>query len=182
MSTPSSPVDRAVALLTGTRFLVVATSGETGDPWAATVNHVVADDGTLLFCSSPRSLHSRHVISRSDIAATVYHLDPDPEANDSVQLRGHCAPAAAEDLSRLHTEFFTKDFPDTATRTQMTIPLIRFHPGGTHQIYVTEISECWVRDHKAWQDRQEDSRTPVPLDELVTRLAAAARTSYQQIP
>lgn len=172
MSSFTDLADRAVAILCGQRFLVLSTCDASGMPWAATVNHVVSDCGALLFCSSPNALHSQHIAEQPVVAATAYHLDPDPDSIDSVQLRGICAPAAREDLPRLHTEFFVKDFPEPAVRAAMTIPMARFEAGGTHQLYTIAITECWVRDHQAWRDDQIDRRVSVSIKSLVARLNA----------
>jgi uncharacterized protein YhbP (UPF0306 family) len=170
----STTVERAVTLLTCSRFLVLATTdpvGETG-PWAATVNYVVSDTGTLLFGSAPDALHSRHIGAQSQVAATVYHAGSEPEATDGVQLRGRCAPVTADELPRLHHEFFVKDFPNPDVRAEVlsVLPLARFEPGGTHRLYAITLTECWVRDQTAWSQTQIDRRIPVPVGSLINAL------------
>lgn len=170
-------IERAAALLIGSRFLVLATanSADRAGPWIATVNYVVSSAGTLLFCSAPHALHSQHIGVQPEVAVTVYHIDPDPDKIDGAQLRGQCVPVPEDELPGLHEEFFVKNFPDPEIRTQVMLPLANFQPGGTHQLYAITITECWVRDHTAWRDHRADRRLPIPIDSLITALVAPSR-------
>ncbi|MEV6028664.1 pyridoxamine 5'-phosphate oxidase family protein [Streptomyces sp. NPDC052036] len=166
-----SPVQRATALLTGSRFLVLATADATG-PWAATVNHVVSRAGALLFCSPPQSRHGRHIADRPVIAATAYLVGPGQTPLDGVQLRGRCTPAGEDELTALHEEFFTRAFPDDAVRDQALIALRDFGPAAAYQLYTIEITQCWVRDLQARRCERAERRLSVPVPDLVVALRA----------
>ncbi|NIY69349.1 pyridoxamine 5'-phosphate oxidase family protein [Streptomyces malaysiensis] len=171
MTGDPSPAQRAAALITGSRFLVLATADAAG-PWAATVNHVAGQTGSLLFCSSPRSRHSQHIASRPMIAATAYMVGPGQNPLDGVQLCGRCTPASEDELTRLHREFFVRAYPDTAARDQTHIALRDFGPAAAYQLYTIEITQCWVRDLQARQRERAERRLPVPVPDLVAALRA----------
>ncbi|MEV0675138.1 pyridoxamine 5'-phosphate oxidase family protein [Actinosynnema sp. NPDC050436] len=173
-------VERAADLLLSSRFLVLGTaSGDpAGDPWVAAVNHVVADDGRLLFCSSPAARHSGHVAAHPVVAVTAYRVGPAPGDVDGFQARGRCAVVPPDELAARHHEFFLKDFPDPAVRAQVLIDPARFAEGGTHRLYAVRLDECWVRDPHSWGRDQTDRRLPVPVPDLVRRLGERARSAY----
>jgi uncharacterized protein YhbP (UPF0306 family) len=164
-------VGRAAALLLGSRFLVLATADATG-PWAATVNHVVSAAGTLLFCSDPRSRHIRQLAATRVVAATTYTTEPGQVPLDGVQLRGRCSRVGFGQLADRHEEFFTKSYPDPATRVRSLIPLRNFRSSPGFRLYEIDILGCWVRDLRARREERLERRTRVPLLALRAALAA----------
>ncbi|WP_051023299.1 pyridoxamine 5'-phosphate oxidase family protein [Nocardia pneumoniae] len=169
-------VDRAVTLLTRSRFLTLATSdpADRTGPWVATVRYVVSDTGTLLFGSVLDARHSRHIEAQPQVAATVWHLGADPEVTDSVQMHGWCTRVPADEAPRLHEQLLAKGFPNPDTRAEALsgLPLARFQPGGTHRLYTITPTDCWVRDKTAWHQTHIDRRIKVPTDNLINRLRA----------
>ncbi|MYW93001.1 pyridoxamine 5'-phosphate oxidase family protein [Amycolatopsis rubida] len=168
--TNDDPARRAATLLKTIPFLVLATSGQDG-PWSATLNHVIAHDATLLFCSHPASRHTIHIGANSTVSATGYQVRDDQL--DGVQLRGTCEPVPRDQLAALHREFWEKAFPDARQRENVMVGLEDFGPSSARDLYAVSVTEAWVRDTEAWAREGKDLRVPVDLPALTAFLKDA---------
>lgn len=171
MPTEPSALERALKLIRGSRYMVLATASGVG-PWAATINYVVSSGGQLLYYSSPAARHSRDIGVTSVIAAAIYSVGPDGDA-DGLQLTGQCKVITSSSaIDDAHQQYYLRNFADPDIRSEWLIDRSQFDEGGTHRFYTVDIEECWVIDIEQWPLSKVDLRLAIPVEELVKELKA----------
>jgi uncharacterized protein YhbP (UPF0306 family) len=87
--------ERVLAYLAAHNTVSLATVGEDGQPWAATVFYVnVGTD--LYFLSEPKTRHSQNILATSRVAATINEDYRDWQQIKGIQLEGQAAEVSGK--------------------------------------------------------------------------------------
>jgi uncharacterized protein YhbP (UPF0306 family) len=169
MPTQSIALGRALKLIRGSRYMVLATSSASA-PWAATINYIVNAEGQLVYYSSPLAQHSRHIGTAGDVAAAIFSVSAGGDV-DGLQLTGRCQMVTdALVLEDIHEQYYLRNFPDPNDRSEWLIERTQFGDGGTHRFYTIDIKACWIIDIDQWPVDKVDRRLAIPVEELIKQL------------
>jgi uncharacterized protein YhbP (UPF0306 family) len=89
-----SDVDR---VLTTSRYLVLATADEHGQPWATPVFFAPLDPTRVCWVSAPDSRHSRNIAHRTAVAITVFDSTVEVGRGEAAYFDADAAPATPDE-------------------------------------------------------------------------------------
>jgi nitroimidazol reductase NimA-like FMN-containing flavoprotein (pyridoxamine 5'-phosphate oxidase superfamily) len=78
--------DIARSVLDGGTYVVLATAGRQGTPWASPVWYAMADYRTLYWVSHPGARHSQNIVERPRIAMVVFDSTVPPGTGQGVYM------------------------------------------------------------------------------------------------
>lgn len=144
-------VEIASSIIDSNRYMTLATSDETGRPWASPVWYAPRGYWEFFWVSSPEARHSRNLATRPELAIVIF---------DSHQPGGWHAvymSAVAEELEGAEVEQGIEVFSRKSRAQEMrawTGEDVR--PPARHRLYRATASEHFVLD-------PHDQRLPVTL-------------------
>jgi uncharacterized protein YhbP (UPF0306 family) len=83
-------------LLAQHRYLVLATAGGDGRPWATPVFYAADGEHRILWVSAPDSRHSRNIAARPDVAITVFDTGAPIGGAEALYLEATAEPVAGD--------------------------------------------------------------------------------------
>ncbi|MFJ8894432.1 pyridoxamine 5'-phosphate oxidase family protein [Leifsonia sp. NPDC102414] len=142
-------IERVVA---ATRYLVIASVGDDGRPWATPVFFALVGEDRLCWVSSPDSRHSRNIAARPEVALTVF---------DSTVAVGHAEAAYFDARAYPAPE---AAIPDALHALNRRLPPDRqldpddLAPAGSLVLYLADIAHRYllVRGGDAQQGNELD--------------------------
>ncbi|EPH43890.1 pyridoxamine 5'-phosphate oxidase family protein [Streptomyces aurantiacus] len=170
-ATPDELAARTLRLLDGTRYLTLATSSPSGDPWSAALHYEWQPDPLrLLFCSSHRTRHGADIAANAQVAGSLFVTGAATDVAiapvEGAQFTGGCAEVPEDELARTHGYFFETVFPDPEVRAEWALPLEAFGPPGVHRLYRITVDRWWLIDLRTWAEDKIDRRVEMPLSAL----------------
>lgn len=143
-----NPVDRAAAVLRDNSYFVLATTDSTG-PWAAALAYTLKAPDRLYFVSSRASRHARSIEATGTVAGVIYDSRAETADVESIQFSGSAVQVMDASTIEAALECNAADL-ETLTAA-----------GATKALYEVTITDAFVLDQAAWEERQEDAREPV---------------------
>lgn len=160
-------VDRSDFLIENARFMTLATRGADGRAWASTVNYVpLREPLRLLWYSLRRAQHSRNIETDPAVSASIFMTGLAGLGLDGAQFTGEAHPVGPDELERLSTFYYERNFPDEEVRREWLLPLDEFRGSGPRRFYVVEVDAWWLLDIDQWLVDMNDQRIAVDLDAI----------------
>lgn len=153
-----SPEQRAAAILTAQRFVVIGTADAAG-PWTAAAQYRLVPRG-LYVESDLGSRHARAIAGSGTASGVVYDSSAAVADADGVQLAFSARevdatkPAVREVLAaRLPRDACPADALDAEVAAVLAVP--------TKRLYTLDVERAYVFDRDAWRSRGTDARQEV---------------------
>ncbi|MFF5832940.1 pyridoxamine 5'-phosphate oxidase family protein [Streptomyces bacillaris] len=164
-------VGRTEQLLTGARYLNLATVSPDGSPWVATVEYAwLGGPLRFLYGSATGSRHSRHLASSPAVAGSLFVAGGaaglDVGAVDGAQFTGVCREVGPAELDAYYAVFYEAVFPDGREREQWMLPRSSLRAPAGHRLYLVEVRQWWLIDTRTWEQDRIDRRIEVPVTEF----------------
>ncbi len=136
-------LEQARVFLNHSRTAALATADEHGRPHAANLQVAANAALNLLWVSSPKSLHSRHLMHRPEAAVTVYGHDDQVLQIHGLQLRG-TVRALTPESAEWHDAFevYTDKFSVAASMPQL------------REAIVSQTFYCFAATWMRWIDNR----------------------------
>lgn len=119
------------SILKQTGCAVIATVGSTGEPWNTPV-FFAAQEGTLYWSSSPRSVHSRNIAENGAVFIVVF------DKNIGVYIQGQASVVNHEAEVRNALDLLGQK------RGKPFGTITKFLPGGQQRIYKAVVEQAWI--------------------------------------
>lgn len=142
---PTTPEERALAIITGNRYLTLATSDANG-PWVCPLAYVWLPDNSLVFYSAVMARHSEAISINPHIAGAIYDSQVSSDDADGVQFSGLCTEVPPEELDRVILTYFNISFPDPEIQARWTRPKTDFISPAPQRFYRIIIKHAYVPD------------------------------------
>lgn len=161
---------RTKQLLDTARYLNLASVGEGGDPWVATLEYVwFADPLRFVFGSATSSRHSRHIRARPQVSGSLFTTDSAGagaaiSSVDGAQFTGRCTEISPDRLDEYYARFYETVFPDPRQRAEWQLPAALLQSPAPHRLYLVEVERWWLVDTRTWAEDRIDRRIEMPLD------------------
>jgi nitroimidazol reductase NimA-like FMN-containing flavoprotein (pyridoxamine 5'-phosphate oxidase superfamily) len=132
------------------RFMTLATSDESGLPWASPVWYAPADYRELYWVSSPEARHSRNLAQRPQLAIVIF------DSHEPGGWKALYMSAVAEELADVDegVEVFSRRSLEQGLPVWTRDDVL---PPARHRLYQAAVTEHFVLD-------PHDQRLPVTLD------------------
>ncbi|NBD73807.1 hypothetical protein GVX82_02075 [Patescibacteria group bacterium] len=139
--TPAAQRRALARFIEENRLLTLATVGDRGTPWAATMFFAFDRDLALYVVASPETQHARDIAASKRVAGTISHAwqHPETKAIRGVQFVGRAKRLAKKDVPAAH-RLFKKRMPWVD------------HYLGDHAFYRIDVSEYWLIDQDLFGD------------------------------
>ncbi|MGV3489816.1 MAG: pyridoxamine 5'-phosphate oxidase family protein [Devosia sp.] len=137
-------------VIAGTSYMVLATAGTDGDPWATPVWFAADGLDRLYWLSWPGARHSQLISERPRVAITVFDSTVAPNAGAAFYATGSARQCEPEELPHgleiVNARGSAQGLP-TFTAEQLS-------GSARLRLYVVEIAEAWVLDQDASVDQR----------------------------
>ncbi|MDE1828378.1 MAG: pyridoxamine 5'-phosphate oxidase family protein [Candidatus Micrarchaeota archaeon] len=114
---------KAESIIEVNKYMVVATSGKKGKPWAAAVFYVYDYEGNFYFLSAVDSIHIKNATENPSVSLVIFDSNQPLGTSDSVQVEGKLSVAKKADIKKVITLYCKKLFP----RSDIS-PFDRYNP------------------------------------------------------
>lgn len=115
--------DKAKGIIDNNKYMVLATSGKDGKPWACPVFFARDSDYNLYFMSATDSLHIRNIRENNSVAVAIYDSNAEVGSSDEVQATGSVAELDKAELKKAITVYSKKLYPKSPMQ-----PTERYRP------------------------------------------------------
>jgi nitroimidazol reductase NimA-like FMN-containing flavoprotein (pyridoxamine 5'-phosphate oxidase superfamily) len=85
-------------IIDASRYLVLGTAGQAGNPWTSPVWYAPGAAGEFLWVSRPDARHSRNIAERPEVSLVIFDSALPPGATRAVYVSGTASELAGADL------------------------------------------------------------------------------------
>ncbi|MDE1851938.1 MAG: pyridoxamine 5'-phosphate oxidase family protein [Candidatus Micrarchaeota archaeon] len=115
--------EKARSIIDRNRYLVLATSGKDGKPWACPVFFVRDNDYNFYFMSATDSRHVKNIRDNENVAVVVFDSNVEVGNSDEVQAEGKAEEVGKSELKRVIGIYAKKLYPKSPMQ-----PTERYRP------------------------------------------------------
>jgi nitroimidazol reductase NimA-like FMN-containing flavoprotein (pyridoxamine 5'-phosphate oxidase superfamily) len=142
MATSESELLRiAGEVIQSNRYLTLATSSETGVPWAAPLLYAVDTNDRFYWVSASDAEHSRNVASNASVALVIFNSDPGYGNAQALYCRGHAHVLDGDELALGCEIFYRMRYPDEEDRRTKGRKPIDFSGDSPRRMYRAVVEE-----------------------------------------
>lgn len=105
--------EKARAIISGNRYMVLATCNKHAKPWATPVFYTYDRRYNFYFLSAIDSRHAGNILENSDVAIAIFDSAQDIGGSDGVQLEAAAHAVEKEDLKKVIELYCKRLFPDS---------------------------------------------------------------------
>ena len=98
--TPGSYEEQGRSIVNHNKYMVVATAGKSGKPWAAPVFYTFDSNYDFYFLSAIDSMHAKNIIENRNVALVIYDSNSPIGISQGVQIEGTAAPVQGKELDK----------------------------------------------------------------------------------
>lgn len=103
--------EKARYILAHNKYMVVATSGEGGDPWAAPVFFAHDEAYNLYFLSAVDSRHVENIAKNPKVSLVIFDSAQSIGSSEEVQIEGKASLVEESEISKVIEIYCSKLFP-----------------------------------------------------------------------
>ncbi|MDE1823486.1 MAG: pyridoxamine 5'-phosphate oxidase family protein [Candidatus Micrarchaeota archaeon] len=111
MEAPGNYKDKAKDIIGKNMYLVLATSGKDGKPWACPVFFAHDQDYNFYFMSATDSLHVKNINENDNVGIVIFDSNVPVGNSDEVQAAGHASVVEKDDIKRVIGIYSKKLYP-----------------------------------------------------------------------
>lgn len=150
-----------LALLGRHNYMVLATIGPAGAPWAASLYFGVSGQFDIYFVSRFDAQHSQNIRADGRCSGAILDAHRPPETNDGLQFAGLAYELTDNDeLKVAINALYDKRYPDPSIRATKHRTPADFQPPATRGLYRVVVDEWYKYDTP---NRSEDRRVKIDL-------------------
>ncbi len=136
--------DEAKRIIDTNRYMVLATSGNSGDPWAAVVFYTFDKKYNFYFLSAVDSRHSKNIAENQNIAFVIFDATQPMGYSESVQAECIVSFVKENELETIIKLYADRAFPDSKIKAIERYRPDSYGKTAEFRFYKVEVKKLYI--------------------------------------
>jgi general stress protein 26 len=131
-------------LVSSNKYMVVATSSKSGEPWAAPVFFANDDKYNFYFLSAVDSKHAKNILENPKVALIIFDSGSPIGQSDGLQIQAKAAVVGKKEIENVIKTYCDRLFPDSDVPATSRYDPEEYLEPSEFRFFKAEITDAFV--------------------------------------